>query len=146
MTTQSRPSKNRRRKDRRHRYHALGNALSRQPEDAALMQALGELKEQYFRSVDRQIDNIGAFADADSTGDEKAFIREILRVVEEKGWVTVYTANAGDIQMRSDVHEYIDARLASGRSGRGPRSAAQRAAAAQHLCERAIASIRPRHP
>ncbi len=144
MTTTAKPSKNKLRKSRRRAYYDAVNALAGNPRDVAAADALEALKERYFVEVDGRIDGLGLFSDADQA--EWAFMNDILRVVEENGWVVLYTKDMGEIQIKSDVFEYIKARRTVRATGKRASCAAQRAAAAQHLCERAVASIRPRHP
>ena len=139
MTTQDRPSKNRRRKDQRGDYHAAINALSFDPGNAEAVEALIALLSQYCHQVDQQIDNIGAFAEELCREDEFHFIDGLLHQLESNGWVTIHTPH-GDIQIKADINDYIQRRRVG-----GTRHGHVHSMVAETLHERAIQRIRPRH-
>ena len=139
MTTQARPSKNRRRKDRRSDYHAAVNALGSNPQDQDALDALAALLSRYCRQVDQQIDGIGAFAEELCGEDELHFIDGLLDQLESNGWVTIPTPH-GDIQIKADINDYIRRRLAA-----GTRHGQIHSMVAESLHERAVQRIRPRY-
>ena len=138
MTTQARPSKNRRRKDRRAAYHAAINALSVNPHDPEAFEALTALLSKYCEQVDQQIDSIGAYATELCSEDERHFIKGLLLPLGNSGWSTIHTSH-GNIQIKADINDYIRRRRSA-----GSRHGDIRALAAESLHERAISQIRPR--
>ena len=139
MTVNCKPSKNSRRKRQRAAYHRAVNSIGRDPSDTSAVEILDELMEEYCRTVDSRIDGIGAFSDDQCHRDEWDFIHDLLRQVGENGWVSLHTPQ-GVIQIKADINDYIDLRRAG-----GSRRAQVHAEAAEHLHERAISLIRPRH-
>lgn len=139
MTTQDRPSKNRRRKDQRGDYHAAVNALSADPQNQEAIESLAALLSQYCRQVDQQIDSIGAFAEELCSEDELHFINGLLHQLENNGWITIPTPH-GDIQIKADINDYVQRRAAA-----CTRHGHIHAMVAESLHERAIQRIRPRH-
>jgi hypothetical protein len=146
MTTQTKPSKNRRRKDRRSDYHKAINAVSRNPENRKAIEFLDALRERYFRYMDGRIDGLSYLDDARAFESERSLVREIQsQILSGNDWVVLHTADLGEIQIKAELFEYVRARRGQNTHDRGPQSPAQRAAAVEHLHERAVAGIRIGH-
>ena len=147
MTTQTKPSKNKRRKRERAPFYDVMKALGHNPDDPQAQQALRDLKERYFGIVDGRLDRIGAYCDEDTPIDEWRFIRDCVRPNDTRnGWATIRTSDGATVRVKTSLFEYIDARQAVDQGNRGPKSSVQRAAAAQYLVEKGFAtSTGPRH-
>ncbi len=137
MNSQTVISKNKRRKNRRRKFYDALNALRCNPEDAVSLKALAGLMEQYCCTVDGQIDDIGAYSEEQCRIDERSFVNELLRSMDENGWVTIHTPD-GLIQVKADINDYIRIRGAS-----KARRHHMHAVVALHLHERAVSRIRP---
>ncbi len=147
MTYQPRRSKNRRRKDRRRAYHERINAISRDPDSNEAVQMLMALRERYFRYVDGLIDGLSRLDDIGAFKSEINLVREIrAQILSGNDWVILHTADLGRIQVKADLFAYVQDRRSTHSANRGPASPAQRAAAVEHLRERAVAGIRMKHP
>ena len=127
--TKMKPSKNSRRKQRRAEFHAVMNALAKDPSSPDALRQLMKLKEQYFAQVDDDLNHL-----ATETA-ENLFIRDVLRSVDQGPWVKVQGADGRTVQMKSNLWEYIKSRQAKD---------VHSAMAAEHLVKRAIDRIQPR--
>ena len=143
------PSKNKRRKTRRAAYHRIMNSISRSADDPEALRSLQRLKEWYFREVDSLLDSMDRRGSDRQRRDEKAFVRDILRVIENSGWITIYRHGQGEVQIKSDMCEYIAARMSCpgpAAEAAGPSTSNDlRTKAAEHLYRRAIRTLQPKH-
>lgn len=139
MTLQTKPSKNRRRKNQRAAYHSAVNTLSKDPQNREAIETLEALLSRYCGQVDLQIDSIGACSEEMCRKDEHRFINDLIRQLESNGWVTIQTPH-GNVQIKTDINDYIQQRRSA-----GTRHGQIHSMVAESLHERAIQRIRPRH-